>query len=91
MSERLHCDYCDKYIRSDAFPPYTLELDAVYNHPERIPHLFLQLCSEECLKKSLNLGDRLLELRDVPDDYYLEKYFKEREQERRTNEPERMN
>ncbi len=81
MSERLHCDYCDNYI-PEGTPQYKIEITSIESglDDESIPyvHISLDLCSEKCLKKTVNLGERILEWGHIPDGSYLEKCFKER-------------
>jgi hypothetical protein len=81
MSERLHCDYCDKYI-PEGTPRYEIQITSVPHElvNESIPHVHISidLCSEECLKKTLNLGEKILEWGHIPDGFYLEKCFKDR-------------
>lgn len=80
MSERLHCDYCDKLIRENE-TRFELLINEISIETEIIPEICISidLCSDECLKATLNLGSKLLKYAWIPDGERLAKCFKERE------------
>lgn len=68
MGSKTSCDYCDKIIDKE-----TNHIDVCIEgiiDSEGTLILGLDLCSEECLKKTLNLGSKLLEYGCTPEKCY---------------------
>lgn len=57
MVDRIHCDYCDKYIRSGE-EVIIIHIESEGDEP--CLYLHLELCSTECLENTLDLGSKVV-------------------------------